>query len=131
MQYNTKNKIKILNCLKENSYRHLTIDQIVELLDNQIPLASVYRIIDSLVLEGLVRKYVIDNNTSACFQYIENSEEHNHFHMLCTKCGKLIHLECDEVNHLLKHIENDHDFKIDITKVTLYGVCADCQKENK
>ena len=131
MKYITKNKLVVINCLKDNSDKHLTIEQIEQLLNRKVPLASIYRIIDSLVEEGAVRKFIIDRNNSACFQYVDNANKHNHFHLLCSKCGKLIHLECDEVNHLLSHIEDDHNFKVDITKVTLYGLCEECQKEEK
>ena len=130
MKYITKNKLKILNCLKDNQDKHLSIENIFDLLNKDVPLASIYRIIDELVEEGAVRKYIIDRNNSACYQYIGDGNEHQHFHLLCTKCGRLIHLECDEVNHLLSHIQSDHGFDVDISKITLYGVCKDCQ-ENK
>ena len=130
MKYITKNKLKILNCLKDNQDKHLSIENIFDLLNKDVPLASIYRIVDELVEEGAVRKYIIDRNNSACYQYIGDGNEHQHFHLLCTKCGRLIHLECDEVNHLLSHIQSDHGFDVDISKITLYGVCKDCQ-ENK
>lgn len=129
MKYHTKNRTKILNCLKVNSDKHMTIEQIDEALNHEVPLASIYRNMDDLVAEGIVRKYVIDRNNSACYQIIDDGNEHNHFHLLCTKCGKLIHLECHEVDHLLKHISDEHSFSIDISKVTLYGLCEDCQRE--
>lgn len=129
MAYNTKNRKIIISCLKENKDKHLTIDEILSLTNNEVPLATVYRIIDSLAKEGVVRKYIIDNQTSACYQYALDNKVHEHFHLRCANCGKIIHLECDEVNHLLKHIETEHDFAIDVTKVTLYGLCKDCKKE--
>lgn len=130
MKYHTKNKLKILNCFKENSDKHLTIEQLNILLNNEVPLASIYRNVDDLLKEGLVRKYIVDNSNSACYQYAVDGNEHNHFHLLCSKCGKLIHLECHEVEHLISHIEEEHGFKVDISKVTLYGLCDECQ-ENK
>ena len=131
MKYHTKNKSKILNCLKDNSDKHLTIEQIDSLLNGQVPLASIYRNIDDLVSEGTIRKYIIDRNNSACYQYISEGNVHNHFHLLCSQCGKLIHLECHEVEHLIAHINEEHGFKVDVSKVTLYGICPECQKENK
>lgn len=131
MKYHTKNKNVILKCLQANCDKHLTIEQIASLLNGQVPLASIYRNIDDLVNEGSIRKYIVDRNNSACYQYIGDGNVHNHFHLLCSKCGKLIHLECHEVEHLLSHIEEEHGFKVDISKVTLYGICPDCQKEEK
>lgn len=130
MKYHTKNKVKILNCFKENSDKHLTIEQINVLLNGEVPLASIYRNVDDLLKDGLIRKYIVDNNNSACYQYAVDGNEHNHFHLLCSKCGKLIHLECHEVEHLISHIEEEHGFKVDVSKVTLYGLCPECQ-ENK
>ena len=124
----TKNKKTVLGYLKANADRHYTIEELQrELLD--IPQASLYRIIDSLVEIGLVRKYIVYNNTPACFQYVGDGIKHSHFHLLCTKCGKLIHLECHEVNELIEHIEKEHGFSVDISKVNLYGLCEECQKE--
>lgn len=129
MKYLTKNKTTVLSVLIENKGKHLTIEEIDELLKGKVPLASIYRIVDSLVDEGLVQKYTIDRNSSACFQYIGDGIAHSHFHLLCVKCGKLIHLECHEVNHLIEHIESEHGFKVDISKVNLYGICEECQKK--
>ncbi len=131
MTYNTKNRQIVIEVLKDNKDKHLTIEDIFELTSREVPLASLYRIIDSLTKEGIIRKYIIDNKTSACYQYALDKIEHNHFHLRCSCCGKIIHLECDEVSHLLKHIEEEHNFEIDVTKVILYGLCDSCKKGNR
>lgn len=128
MKYVTKNKLKIIEILKANEDRHLTIEEIFELSNKEVPIASIYRIIDQLLLEGVVRKYVVDKNLSACFQYVGDGSIHSHFHLICTKCRKLFHLECSNVNNLISHIEEHHGFKVDISRVNLYGICEECQK---
>ena len=133
MKYNTKNKNYVRSFMKEHEDKHLSIEEISEGLwesARPVPLPSLYRIMDELVDEGIVRRYTIDRSSAACFQYA-GDEAHNHFHLICSKCGKLIHLECDEVHRLLDHIEEEHGFAIDMTKVNLYGLCESCQKENK
>lgn len=132
MNYETKNKSLILSLLKNHKDEHLTIEQIKKLLNDEnkdVPLASIYRNIDKFLEEGLIRKYVV-NDYASCFQIVDEKES-NHFHLLCSKCGKLIHLECDEVNDLIKHIEKEHDFKIDISKINLYGLCPICRSKNE
>ena len=128
MKYQTKHRLDIINCLKNNEDKHLTVEEISSLLNGSVPLATLYRIIDSLLQEGMIRKYCIDNNTPACYQLADNSV-HQHFHLICSKCGKIIHLNCDEVNHLLNHIEDEHSFCVDITKVNLYGLCSECKEK--
>ena len=95
--------------------------------NKDVPLASIYRNIDKFLEEGLIRKYVVNDNAS-CFQIVDEKES-NHFHLLCSKCGKLIHLECDEVGDLIQHIEKEHNFEIDISKINLYGLCPSCRSK--
>lgn len=130
MKYKTKNKELVLNCFKEHVNQHLTVDEIFNLLDKSVPLASLYRSIDSLVEEEIIRKYIIDSNSPASYQYIGEAC-HDHFHLLCEKCGKIIHLECHEVEHLINHIQKEHGFKVNRCKVNLYGICEDCQKKGR
>ena len=129
MRYATKNKLKVLNILKDNENRHLTIEELFLLANKKVPLASLYRILDQLEEDGLVRRYFIDKNLSSCFQYIGDGLNHSHFHLVCMKCGKLYHLECENVNELINHISEHHGFKVDISKVNLYGICEECQKK--
>lgn len=129
MKYKTKHKTEIIKFLKENDDKHLTIGEIQKELKD-IPIATLYRLMDSLVEEGVVRKYITSPNSPCCFQYSDCGHDHHHFHLVCEKCGKLIHLDCDEVDHLVEHINDEHGFKVDISKVNLYGVCDECAKEN-
>lgn len=129
MKYQTKHKKALIEYLKENSHRHLSINEIQEGMKHAIPVATLYRLIDSLVDEGLVRKYIIGPSSSCCYQYADCSKEHQHFHLICEKCGKLIHLECHEVEHLIQHVSDEHNFNIDVSRINLYGLCDKCQKE--
>ena len=59
MNYETKNKSLIINLIKKHKEEHLTIDQIKKLLikeKSDVPLASIYRVIDKLLNEGIIRK---------------------------------------------------------------------------
>ena len=69
-----------------------------------------------MVKEGSVAKYVVDGTSSACFEYVgEYNQDENliSYHCKCEKCGKLIHLQCDEVESLRKHMIEYHDFQMD------------------
>lgn len=130
MKYKTKNKTLLISFLEKHSDEHFTIDQIREHLP-EIPQASMYRLMDSLVESGKVRKFVAGQNDPCCFQYVDDEHCHHHFHLICERCGKLIHLECDEVDHLLHHIDEEHGFSVDISKVNFYGLCEDCKQGDK
>lgn len=130
--YKTKQRTKVLNCLIENKSSHMTADEIVIKLrekGEEVGKATVYRTLDKLIEEGRARKYIYEEGKSACFQYLDNENRcHLHFHLKCVSCGRLIHLECDYMKELEKHISEHHKFTVDNTKTVLYGVCGDCAK---
>ena len=134
-KYNTKQRTMILNYLKENVEKHITADEIINhFKDIQKPIgkSTVYRCIDSLIEENIIRKYINEERKSACFQYIENQKESvNHYHMKCLKCDKLFHLDCSEMKMLQEHILQSHNFKVDVCKTVLYGICSKCLDNEK
>lgn len=133
--YKTKQKSVILDFLKKNCDREFTVDGLVELLKAQsvtVGRTTVYRYLDYLVRTGDVRKFVSDKTRQATFQYIEHKHEcEEHMHLKCMKCGKLIHLSCDFMNGVCKHILSHHGFVVDNAKTTLLGLCEDCCKEEQ
>ena len=83
-----------------------------------------------MVEQGLVAKYNVDGTSSACFEYL-GAEEHCHkmscFHCKCEKCGKLIHLHCEDVVKLEQHLMDSHGFRMDSCRTVFYGICEECR----
>ena len=75
-------------------------------------------------------KYNVDGTSSACFEYL-GAEEHCHktscFHCKCEKCGKLIHLHCEDVVKLEQHLMDSHGFRMDPCRTVFYGLCEECR----
>lgn len=130
--YKTKQRQAILDFLIENKDSHVTVSQISDYLERKgthVGVTTIYRHLDKLLEQGLVRKYTVDGTTSACFQYADAEEGcKEHFHLKCEKCGKLIHLNCDHVSEMCRHILGDHGFCIDLFRTVFYGICEDCAK---
>jgi Fe2+/Zn2+ uptake regulation proteins len=128
--YKTKQRDQIMNCLIKNKDRHITAEEILFDLNGEKPLVgktTIYRYLDKLVAQGVVRKYYIEEGKSACYQYAEqNGTCENHFHLKCVNCGKLFHLKCDYLCDVESHIKNHHDFQVDSSKTVLYGRCGSC-----
>ena len=83
-----------------------------------------------MVKEGTVAKYVVDEKSSACFEYIgEQDEGHHCYHCKCEKCGKLIHLHCHEVEELSRHMMEHHGFELNAMRTVFYGVCSECRQK--
>ena len=134
--YQTKQKQCLLECLRANSDRALTIEEWTALLHKQrerIGKTTVYRCLDKLVESGLVRKFTAGRGQSATFQLVEPHRGcDSHLHLKCVSCGKFIHLDCDEMEGVGKHVLEHHGFQIDNRQSLLYGLCEDClKKENR
>ena len=133
--YKTKQREAILKYLVDNSDSHVTVCQIADYLSangNPVGITTIYRHLEKLLEQGIVRKYTVDGSTGACFQYVkENSQCREHFHLKCEKCGCLIHLECSHLDELYRHIYADHGFCINPFRTVFYGICRECaSKEN-
>lgn len=129
-QYKTKQRAQVVECLKENKDKHMTVEMLIKYLSNagvSVGRATIYRTLDMLCKEGIIRRYELTVDNSACYQYIdEHADCSEHFHLKCEMCGELIHLDCDHITELSKHIEKDHAFKVNNSKTVLYGLCAKC-----
>ena len=134
MQYKTKQQEELLSFLKTMPGKHITAADICMHLKAQglsIGATTVYRQLDHLVEKGLVGKYVIDGVNAACFAYIDPQESCHRplcFHCKCERCGKLIHLECEEIMNLLGHLEEEHQFRVDPQRTVFYGLCRECSE---
>ena len=128
--YRTKQKEELTEYLMKREGTHLTAAQIHD--DFRAMgrnMATIYRHLDKLVEEGMVRKYTIGATNSACYEFIGLHEGSavDCFHCKCENCGRLIHLHCDELVGIQKHIDATHGFAIDPMRTVFYGICADCR----
>lgn len=128
--YKTRQREQILQLLLAHQEEHFSVDRIVDCLraqQQQVGRSTVYRYLEKLVQAGKARKYYIEEGAGACYQYAgEQSSCHEHFHLKCTSCGRLIHVECNYLEQVSEHVLAHHSFTIDHTKTVLYGLCADC-----
>lgn len=127
--YKTRQRTIIEDILKDNCDIHMTVDDIVLKLNvrgDNVGRTTVYRTLEKLVNEGKVRKYTAENE-SACFQYLNDTGRcHEHFHLKCTVCGELLHLDCEKITELAYHILNEHGFSLNTGRTVLYGRCQKC-----
>ncbi len=127
-EYSTKQRSAILAYLKENN-AHVTASDIILRLKElgiAVSTATVYRTLEKLEGEGVIRKMFIGQGESACYQYIDANGCAEHFHLKCIKCGRLIHLSCEFLREMEAHIFDDHGFTVSSGKTVIYGTCAAC-----
>lgn len=125
--YHTRQRERILSYLKEQRDRHLSAEEILEHCG--IGKSTVYRCLEKLAAEGMVRKYHLAGGSGACWQYAVSEGCAEHFHLKCVGCGGLVHLQCGTMDGVSAHIEREHGFLVDHTKTVLYGLCPACRKK--
>ncbi len=128
-QYRTKNKEYIMNYLEEHHEETMSASSIYEAMqhdDLQVNLATIYRNLDKLHQEGLLRK--VKNTEEECtyYQYIKPSCN-THLHMQCVRCGKVIHLDKQMNEKIMNYLKTQYDFLVDFKQSNIMGLCKECQ----
>lgn len=130
--YSTRSREYIAEYLKNNSDRTVSASDIYYYLENndmKINLATIYRNLDRMTSEGTIVKLKSADNEKSVYQFAGNDSHcTHHVHMQCTKCGKIIHLDCGFMNEISKHLSDHHDFTLECKNSVLYGICSDCKK---
>lgn len=130
--YNTKSRKYILEFLE--SRRDCTVsaaDVVNHLKANGISVnqATVYRYINKLSDEHRLLKFSENDNNKAVYRYIQPEQNcGGHIHIKCLKCGRIMHLECDFMEDIRRHLEDEHSFTLSCDGSILYGICGDCKK---
>lgn len=127
---NTKQKELILNFLKQNKNKHLTINEISRELGQETGVTTIYRYINKLIGEGLVSKISMQNKQGFCYQYADKGENCiGHYHLICEECGDLLHFESKKLKEVSQEAIKFKQFNVDLSKIVLYGKCKKCNKQ--
>lgn len=129
MSYNTKQKKLILNTIK-SSDKSFTIKEIYNILDKKVGLTTIYRLVESLEREGFLNKNISEDNTTY-YQYFEKCDNDNHFYLKCEKCGSMIHIDCECIKDIKKHIFKEHNFSLSDEHTIINGICEKCLIRSK
>lgn len=133
--YKTKQGDELRSFLESVPGKHITAADVCDYFrrtGKPMGMATVYRQLEKMVDEGIIAKYNIDAGTPACFEYLgTHLSQQTCYHCKCSVCGKLIHMHCDELPELQKHILQHHGFAIDPVRTIFYGVCSDCAAKEK
>ena len=123
-EYNTKQREKILELLK-NEKVFFSAEEVVEKLkDENISKATVYRTLAKLEKEKVV--ITEKRNNTKCYRYIDDNCN-EHYHLKCENCGKLIHFDKEYFENVNSYLKTNHNFHIDLNSI-IYGTCDDCEK---
>ena len=132
--YNTKQREAILDFIISLSGAHVTAAQIeqhfnCDALHKHIGRTTIYRYLEKLNKDGILRRYITDGASGFCYQYVGSDAAEpcdSHWHLKCEDCGELQHLECGALVDVERHVLNEHAFQVNNTRTVLYGKCNNC-----
>ncbi|MDD6101934.1 MAG: transcriptional repressor [Clostridiales bacterium] len=128
--YNTKCKSVIAAYLENNSERRVSVSDILNYLEDcgcSANRTTVYRNLEKMSEAGQIIRYKTSDRDSAVYQCVTKHDDcHNHLHLQCEKCGRIIHLECDFMDKIAGHLFEDHGFRIKCEGSVLLGTCREC-----
>lgn len=130
--YKTQQQTLILDIIKEFDIEHFTVTQLRKKLESKnlsVGTTTIYRQLGNFINQGLINKYVIDEKSPACFQYVGSQTSCNHskcVHLKCDGCNELIHIDDSEIQTLTKSLQKNSGFNIDFHRTVFYGKCKKC-----
>lgn len=123
-------RLKILEILETNKDQHMRAEDVYKALlegNEDIGLATVYRVLTQFEAAGLVTRHHFEGGQSV----FELDQGEHHDHILCTSCGRVDEFVDEEIEARQKAIAARAGYRITDHSLYIYGVCSECQKQEK
>lgn len=106
---------------------HPTADDVYAILkpDNpNLSLGTVYRNLNNLAEQGIIKKVQIAGESDRFDSILEN-----HDHIICEKCGKIFDTKALILSNLNQKINEEFGVKITSYNLIIKGICPNCQNK--
>lgn len=107
-------------------HSHPTAEELYQLVKPALPrvsLATVYRNLELLASEGLIRKLTIQGSSQKRF----DGNPYPHSHAQCLKCGKIEDIIMNPEFDPTSFIKESYGFEIQDYNIEFKGLCAECK----
>ena len=115
----THPRMRILEILEASDGKHLTAEDIYRHLlehDDEIGLATVYRVLTQFESAGLVAKHNFEGGQAV----YEIDRGKHHDHMVDLDTGKVIEFVSEDIERLQREIADKHGYAIEEHRLVLY-----------
>jgi len=119
-------RVKILEILENSEARHVSAEDVYKQLlanDEEIGLATVYRVLTQFEGAGLVERQQFDGGHSV----FELNRGTHHDHIVCIRCGRVEEFVDEGIEKRQREIAKEKGFEIADHSLVIYG---ECKKEN-
>lgn len=120
----TRSQERILNLLKTLNRSLSAQDIYIELRSRSesMGLATVYRSLEALKLEGAIQVRTLSNGES-----LYSTVQEDRHHLTCLQCGASIPIGECPVHELEDQLHRSYQFKIFYHTLEFFGLCTTCQ----
>ena len=107
------------------SRRHVTAAELYQIVRHRVPrmsLGTVYRNLDILQREGLVKKLGTASRETRFDAVLDK-----HYHLRCRKCGRIEDIDIPISVHVAGAISSTSGWEVSEPTVEFHGLCPDCR----
>jgi Fur family ferric uptake transcriptional regulator len=112
-------RVKILQILETSNQRHLSAEDVYKVLleaDEDVGLATVYRVLTQFESAGLVERHNFDGGHSV----FELDRGEHHDHMVCVETGKVVEFHNEQIEQLQQKIAKENGYELVEHSLVLY-----------
>lgn len=112
-------RVKILQILESGHAKHMSAEDVYKALldkNEDVGLATVYRVLTQFETAGLVERHNFDNGHSV----FELTSEEHHDHMVVMDTDEVIEFHDDEIERLQKELVASHGYELIDHSLVLY-----------
>ena len=112
-------RLKILEIFEQAEHRHLSAEDIYKVLlqsDEDIGLATVYRVLTQFEAAGLVTRHNFEGGHSV----FELDDGEHHDHMVCVETGDVVEFYSEEIEELQRKMADQHGYDLLDHSLVLY-----------
>ena len=112
-------RIKILQILESAPEWHMTAEDIYQALrdaEEDVGIATVYRVLTQFEAAGLITRHSFDNGPAV----YELDRGDSHDHMVCTETGRVVEFHSAEIEEIREKVAKDNGFQVVGHNLVLY-----------
>lgn len=116
-------RVKILELLENAPDHHMSAEDVYRALLDQnedVGLATVYRVLTQFEAAGIVERHHFDNNLSV-FEIVQDD---HHDHIVCQKCGRVVEFSNEIIEREQHVVAASLGFELTGHALNLYGLCS-------
>ena len=110
-----------------DSLGHATPDEVLAEVRKQssaVNISTVYRTLEVLEELGLVKHAHLSDRAPT----YHSVGGHEHFHLVCRNCHRVISVDAGVLDPLLERLRTDEGFTADVGHLTVFGRCDQCEE---